>query len=190
MFADASNARGIGGYPVDRRNGIGLLQHYGMPTSFIDFTGCLDVAIFFALHGASSGDEVVIYSLDRSRLVGNAICFELDFLCLPLSEGGIRHRHLRQDAFVVGPAYWMAADSHIGFNLYAEPYLDAVAMHSFVKQRGDVASIADVLSLNDDPIPHHLVNLVELWAEQRLSGQLDPDISGCMQEMLSYRGVV
>src|SRR5689334_11889321 len=107
MFSDASLfASGIGGYHVGRRDGIGLFQHYGLPTPFLDFSGCIDVAIFFALLTAKPGDQAVIYVLDRSLIPAEAVCFELQFFCLPLNEGGNRHRHLRQDAFVLGPTHF------------------------------------------------------------------------------------
>src|SRR4051812_14266085 len=58
MMRDASIfATGIGGYTVNRRDGIGLLQHYGIPTPFIDFTGTLDVAMFFALLNTQPGNQ-------------------------------------------------------------------------------------------------------------------------------------
>jgi hypothetical protein len=189
MFREADLfAKGIGGYMVGRRDGVALLQHYGLPTPFIDFTGCLDVAIFFSLLGAAPGDEAVIYVLNRSKLLDTALAFELDFLCLPFSEGGRRHRHWRQDAFVVGPEDWKSPPAGVTFDLLKFPYKDAIEIHTFTVRDGDRADIADILSLKDDPIPHHLLALIQLWAQQKLSSELHQDIKACLSEMIAYVG--
>jgi FRG domain-containing protein len=157
LFRDASIfATGIGGYRVTRRDGIGLFQHYGIPTPFIDFSGCLDVALFFALLGSPPGDDAVIYVLDRAQLPECAISFELDFLCFPFNEGGSRHRHLRQDAFVVGPAKWQHGMCHKDFDLLSAPFRPALSAQLFTVSADDRVAIANILSLSNDPIPRIL----------------------------------
>jgi hypothetical protein len=89
---------------------------------------------------------------------------------------------------VVGPADWSSATAHVGFDLLAPTSGKAIAAHPFVKQVGAYAGIADILSLDGDPIPRHLVDLVHLWAEQRLTEPLHVDVEKCLQEMQAYRG--
>ncbi len=186
LFSDASLfATGIGGYHVSRRNGIGLLQHYALPTPFIDFSGCLEVAVFFSLLGATAGTDAVIYVLDRSLLPATALSFELDFFALPPSEGGLKHRHWRQDAFVVGPKDWVSSSSHAGFDLNCAPFKSAITTHTYTVSASDQAQISDIMSLTNDPLPHCIAGLIELWASQRLSEPLHNDmrsITGTVSE--------
>jgi hypothetical protein len=175
----------IGGSHVSRRDGIGLFQHYGLPTPFIDFSGCLDVAIFFALLGASVGTQAVIYSRPpQAARVGGIV--ELDFFCLPPTDGGLKHRHWRQDAFVVGPAEWQSTKCHVDFDLASPPFELALMTHQFTVSAGYRADIADIMSLSGDPLPNHLADLIDLWARERLSEPLHGDIRASLREMLSY----
>jgi len=187
MFKDARVfASGIDGWPVSRRHGIGLFQHYGLPTPFVDLSGYVDVAIFFALLGASVGTQAVIYVLDRFKLPESAVSFELDFLCLRPTDGGLKHRHLRQDAFVVGPAKWHRNKCHVNFDLALPPFKPALTPHQFTVSSGDRADIGDIMSLRGDPLPNRLADLVDLWARERLAEPLHGDIRASLQEMLSY----
>ena len=112
--------------------------------------------------------------------------FELDFFCLPPTHGGLKHRHWRQDAFVVGPADWQRPTCHVNFNLASPLFETALTTRQFTVSAGDRADIADIMSLSGDPLPNHLANLIDLWARERLSEALHGDIRANLRKMLSY----
>lgn len=57
---------------------LSVMQHYGCPTRFVDFSACFWTAIFFAAHGANGYHDLGLYRLDcinsdESNIGGNKL---------------------------------------------------------------------------------------------------------------------
>lgn len=175
--------QGLRGYTIDHLDGVAVLQHYGWPTPLIDLTGTLEVAIFFALHGASAGSRAVIYVVDAHKLPEEAIVVDHTFLTHTLDDGGIRHRWLRQDGFAVTTRSWRAATDAREFDLLAAPLSSALETHEFSVTDVERLELADVLSTAGDPIPQHLQNLLRLFCDQQFEGTLAPKLAEVVKRM-------
>ena len=101
-------AAGVTGYIIEKEHDrLSILQHYILWSPLIDLTGTPKIALYFALLGATSGQECVVYSVDRNKAdVQDVVFSDHFFLALPLQEGGLQHRWLKQDGYSVGPEDW------------------------------------------------------------------------------------
>ena len=128
--------QGLRGYSIDYLDGIAILQHYGWPTPLIDFTGSLEIAVFFALLDAKPGSEAVVYVLDTEALPDQALVLDHGFLTHPLDDGAFGCRWLRQDGFAVTTKEWTDATEARAFDLLAAPFLAAIEAHKFTVADG------------------------------------------------------
>jgi len=177
--------RGLRGYSISHLDGVALIQHYGWPTPLIDFTGTLEVAVFFALFRATAGSEAVIYALDQTQLPQNAVVVDHEFLTHGVSDGGLRHRWLRQDGFAITPRDWQMADICRSFDLLSKSFHAALGPHYFVMHPQDEPSIADVLDQTSDPIPAHIQNLLRLFCDHQFGSDLHPKLQGIIQGIVN-----
>ncbi len=168
--------QGLRGYSIGHLDGVAVLQHYGWPTPLIDFSGVLEVAVFFALFGATPKSEAVIYVLDRESLPDDAEFVDHDFLTNELSDGGLRHRWLRQDGFAITPRDWRMADTARSLNLLADSFRPALDHYAFQVSDDDTAEIADVLDQQGDPIPENVQNLLRIFCEHQFGDELHPHL--------------
>jgi hypothetical protein len=168
--------QGLRGYSIGHLDGVAVLQHYGWPTPLIDFTGVLEVAVFFALFGAKPHSDAVIYVLDRAHLPPEAEFVDHDFFTHELSDGALRHRWLRQDGFAITPRDWRMADTARSFDLHSDSFQAALTPYPFHVSPGDSADIADILSERDDPIPVHVQNQLRIFCEHQFGNELHPHL--------------
>jgi hypothetical protein len=179
-------ARGLRGYSVSPVDGVAVLQHYGWPTPLIDFSGVLEVAVFFALFRAKLGAEAVIYVLDRTKLPDNVVFVDHDFLTNELSDGGTRHRWLRQDGFAFTSQNWQVPDVGPKFDLLSDPFKPCLVSHPFTVRRDDASTLPDVLDQTADPLPAHLQNLLRLLCDHQFGANLHPDLRQIIDEIPVY----
>ena len=130
-----------------------LLQHYILRSPVIDLTGTPEVALYFALLGATTGQKCVVYAINPSEAEAPGVVFsDHSFLILPPRDGGAKHRWLRQDGYSVGPADWSNVEAVDNFDLLT---LSGVDHMCFEKGHGDeklVSGLGDLESLDDDPL--------------------------------------
>ena len=175
--------QGLRGYTIDHLDGVAVLQHYGWPTPLVDLTGTLEVAVFFALRGASSRSPAIIYVVDTHKLPGNGVVVDHTFLTHTLSDGGLRHRWLRQDGFALTTRDWRTATDARDFDLLSVPFNSALEAHEFIVTDHDRSEIADVLSTVGDPIPQHLQHLLRLFCSDHFGGAFAPKLSEIVERM-------
>jgi hypothetical protein len=175
--------QGLRGYTIDHLDGVAVLQHYGWPTPLTDLTGSLEIAVFFALHGASAGSRAIIYVVDTQQLPENGLVVDHSFLTHTLGDGGLRHRWLRQDGFGLTTRDWRTATDAREFDLLAAPFRSALEAHEFTVAHSDRSESVDVLSTVGDPIPQHLQNLLWLFCDQQFQGELAPKLGDIVKGM-------
>ncbi len=162
---------------IDHLDGVAVLQHYGWPTPLIDVTGTPEVAVWFALHGASVGSLAVVYIVDTEKLPEQVLVVDHDFLTHTLDGGGLRHRWLRQDGFALTTRDWRAATDARDFDLLNSTFAPAIEAHQFTVSDADCTELDHVLSTAGDPIPQHLQNLLRLFAQHQFDGALTPKLA-------------
>ena len=167
---------GVTGYRIEEgHDRLSMLQHYILRSPVIDLTGTPMVALYFAILGAEVGQECVLYSVDRSKAENPEVVFsDHFFLALPLEDGGLKHRWLRQDGYSVGPLAWSDPDKVSAFDLLK---LDGVSWMCFEKGPDDkelVAELGDLESLDDDPLASKVRGVVTSIAKSL--GVFSPDI--------------
>ena len=175
--------QGLRGYAIDHLDAVAVLQHYGWPTPLVDVTGTSEVAVFFALHGASAGSRAVVYVIDTQELPEQVLVVDHGFLTHTLDDGGLRHRWLRQDGFALTTNDWRAATDARDFDLLNPTFAQAIEAHEFLVSTADRADLPDVLSTASDPIPQHLQNLLRLFAQHQFEGELAPKLAGIVDGM-------
>jgi hypothetical protein len=175
--------QGLRGYTIDHLDGVAVLQHYGWPTPLIDVTGTLEVALFFALHGAPGGSRAVVYVIDTRKLPERVVVVDHDFLTHTPDDGGRRHRWLRQDGFALTPRDWRSATDAREFDLLSSTLAPAIEAHEFTASGSDHTELADVLSTVGDSIPRHLQNLLRLFAQHQFEGALTPKLAEIVDRM-------
>ncbi|HNP82743.1 MAG TPA: FRG domain-containing protein [Nitrospira sp.] len=175
--------QGLRGYTIDHLDGVAVLQHYGWPTPLVDVTGTPEVALFFALHGASVGSRGVVYAIDTQRLPEQVLVVDHEFFTHPLDDGGLRHRWVRQDGFALTTRDWRAGTDARDFDLLNPTFAQAIEAHEFVVSTRDRTDLADVLSTAGDPIPRHLQNLLRLFAQHQFEGDLAPKLAAIVDGM-------
>jgi hypothetical protein len=62
-------------YSLDEQRAWGLLQHYGIPTNIVDFTGSLDFAFAFAARGESEIGRIAVLKLPEAFAAARVINF-------------------------------------------------------------------------------------------------------------------
>lgn len=149
-------AQGVTGYTVKSElDRLGLLQHYVGLSPLLDLTGTPEVALYFALLGSRPGDECVVYALDTDAQPPNERQFDLtdhSFLLLPLNEGGLQHRWVKQDGYGLCPKGWPALTDIVGFDLLR---LLGLKEYRFLRRENDseiVAKLGDLESIEGDPL--------------------------------------
>jgi hypothetical protein len=150
-------------YSLNERQAYGLLQHYGLPTTIMDFTGDLTNAFAFAASGVSSVGRVAVLTLPG--------CLErvTDLTDHPWAE-----RAQRQAAFGVVPPDGLvdlkseAARSRLGLRWYEFP----VALSD---RECLLTKIEELLRWTDDPsagfLRFHITEFVEAH------GKLSPELT-------------
>jgi hypothetical protein len=147
-------AAGITGYSIpNEHDRLAILQHYIGRSPVIDLTVTPEIALYFALSGAITGSTCVVYSLDRSKCTSCDVTFsDHSFLALPLKDGGMKHRWLRQYGYSVGPTKWRDVDEVQNFDFLRLPGVDSV---SFTKDSDDdqlVSHLGDLEDTSSDPL--------------------------------------
>jgi hypothetical protein len=149
-------------YSLDEHQSIGLLQHYGLPTWLIDFTGHLGYAFAFAAAGESPVGRVAVMP---SRLA-NAARRLVDLRENPWAE-----RARRQAAFgsiTTDDLRDLKSDeARSQFNVRWYEFAISREDHAFLKDRH-----AQLVSLSDDPNAGFLRFHVTEYVEER--GKFSP----------------
>jgi hypothetical protein len=145
---------GLTGYQIrSPHDALAVIQHYLIKSSVIDVTGTPEIALYFALLDPASTETRVVYAADEAVLKGAGwVVTDHAFLALPLSQGGFKHRWLRQDGFTIGAANW--GDLHAARTLDFLQ-LPSVASFTFRRRPGDealVSSLGDLETVEDDPL--------------------------------------
>src|SRR5579864_5317569 len=142
-------------YSLDEPHAYGLLQHYGLPTTIVDFTGNLSYAFAFAASGKATVGRVAVLRLPEASEFTRVI----DFTGHPWAE-----RAQRQAAFgVVPPAELMdlksdAARTRLGLHWYEFPV--SLSDHDYL-----YGKTQELLRWTDDPsagfLRFHITEFVE-----------------------------
>ena len=162
-----SNAAAVTGYGIKKEHDrLAILQHYVLRSPVIDLTGTPMVALYFALQGARLGQECVVYSVDRDKAERSNVVFsDHFFLILPLPEGGLQHRWLKQDGYSIGPKHWKDLKVVENFDMLK---LDGIGCMRFVKQLDDdklVKDLGDLESVENDPLASKVRGVVNSLAK-------------------------
>ena len=163
---------GLRGYKISSLNGMAVLQHYGWPTPLIDLTGTVEVAVYFALSGARVGQTAVIYKLDCVAIPVETIIVDHDFLTHETDDGGLRSRWLKQDGFAIVPKNWIDPEGR-QFDLLSCEFAKSLTAYEFTVKAEDQANIANFYSIQDDPIPQQLQQLLRLYCQETFKNGLD-----------------
>lgn len=169
-FFYACGKTGVTGYSIENAHDrLSILQHYIRRSPVIDLTGTPRVALYFAILGAEIGQKCVVYSVDRSKAEAPGVVFsDHPFFILPLEEGGLQHRWVKQNGYSVGPENWSNSDKVKEFDLLK---LDGVNRMCFKKGPGDeklVEELGDLESLlDDDPLASRVRGFVTAIAKSR-----------------------
>ena len=157
-------------YELDEHAAWGLLQHYGMPTPMIDFTGDLSVAFSFAVGEVADIGRVAALPLNVAKGSG---------LLVDLHDHKWAHRAQQQAAFaLVAPTYLLdlkspAARAPMQLEWFEFPVTDADRAYFASKQR-------KLLNISDDPsagfLRFHLTEYVEA------NGKFSPDLTEWLLE--------
>lgn len=94
--------------------------------------------------GSSVGDECIVYALDASLHAGDDSELRIvdhSFLPLPLADGGLQHRWLRQDGYAACPKGWPSLDAVVEFDLLRVHDLREL---KFLRRADDLQMIADL----------------------------------------------
>ena len=147
-------AAGVTGYSIPlEHDRLAILQHYIGRSPVIDLTATPEIALYFALLGANPGSECVVYSVDRAASTPQVAVFsDHSFLTLPLKDGGLKHRWLRQDGYSVGPAEWRDTDAVYKFDLLQLPGVESAR---FTKDSEDdqlISHLGDLEDTASDPL--------------------------------------
>lgn len=157
-------------YELDEHAAWGLLQHYGMPTPLIDFTGSLSVAFTFAAGEKADIGRVAVLPLSVAKGRG---------LVIDLHDHKWAHRAQQQAAFaLVAPTNTLdlkasAARAQMRLEWFEFPVTDA--------DRAYLASERQkLLNISDDPsagfLRFHLTEYVEA------NGKFSPDLAEWLLE--------
>lgn len=176
----SSAAKGVTGYSIENvHDRLAILQHYVGRSPVIDLTGTPEIALYFALLGASDC-ECVVYSVNRECVKSAGVAFSNhSFLMLPAHSGGLKHRWIRQDGYSVSPACWNDLSVVTEFDLLM---LDGVESKQFRVYRNDYDLVRDLGDLEDtasDPLAMAVRGAVTAIA--RSLGLLTPGITGILQ---------
>jgi hypothetical protein len=149
-----TTAHGVTGYHIpNEHDRLAILQHYVGRSPVIDLTATPEIAVYFALQGAETNRECVVYSIDRSIAASSDVVFsDHSFLALPLHSGGLKHRWLRQDGYSVGPVRWRDQDVVRRFDLLR---LSGVESKCFVMDPADdelIRHLGDLEDAGSDPL--------------------------------------
>jgi hypothetical protein len=149
-----SSRDGLTGYQIrSPHDALAVIQHYLIKSPVLDVTGTPEIALYFALLDPASTATRVVYAAEQAALKGAGwVVTDHAFLALPLNQGGIKHRWLRQDGFTIGAADWG--------DLYASRTLDFVQLpsvesYTFRRRAGDEALVnclGDLETVEDDPL--------------------------------------
>lgn len=163
-------AMGVTGYLIkNEHDRLSILQHYIRRSPVIDLTGTPEIALYFAILGAEIRQKCVVYSVDRSKAEVPGVVFSDHsfFFALPLEDGGLKHRWIKQDGYSVGPDNWFDSNKVEEFDLLE---LDGVSCMCFEKGPNDaklVAELGDLESLDDDPLASKVRGVVTSIAKSR-----------------------
>ncbi len=176
-----SSAAGVTGYAIEKgHDRLAILQHYILRSPVIDLTGTPKVALYFALQGAELGQECVVYSVERNKAEVSGVVFsDHFFLALPLDEGGLQHRWLKQDGYSVGPENWADPEVVQNFDMLK---LNGISCMRFVKQRDDgelVKDLGDLESVKHDPLALRVRGAVNAIAKSL--GSLSPGVEQILE---------
>lgn len=153
-------AAGVTGYAVPSNlDRLGLLQHYVGLSPLLDLTGTPEIALYFALLGSKPEDECVVYALDTEAQPPDERPFDLtdhSFLLLPLNEGGIQHRWIKQDGYGICPKGWPALTEIMEFDLL---HVEGLQEYRFLRHEKDseiVRGLGDLETVENDPLSGHV----------------------------------
>lgn len=159
-------------YEPDEHAAYGLLQHYGMPTPMIDFTGNLSVAFAFAAAGKKNIGRVAALPLNIAKSGG---------LVIDLHDHKWAERAQRQAAFAFVPAVNFldlkspAARAQLQLQWFEFPITEADRAHLANQQQ-------KLVNISDDPsagfLRFHLTEYVEA------SGKFSPELTEWLLERI------
>ena len=159
-------------YSVEEHHSIGLLQHYGLPTSIVDFTIDLDTAFAFATAGNSTIGRIAVMPMWTSVRK----CRVID-----LTDHRWAERPRRQLAFgVIMPQEFAdlkssTARSHLEIRWYEFPVTDEDRQYLLPKYK-------DLVSHGDDPSAGFLRFHITEHVEEH--GKLPPALTDWLLERI------
>jgi hypothetical protein len=157
-------------YSLDKRQAIGLLQHYGLPTFMVDFTGHLGYAFAFAAAGTSGVGRVAVVPTCALSATGRLV---------DLSNHSWTERPRRQAAYGVITTKELhdlkseAARSQLNVSWYEFPVSDSD--RSCLKGKSE-----KLVSLADDPSAGFLRFHITEYVEVR--GKFSPELTAWLIE--------
>lgn len=208
LYKQAQKVAGaMEGYRVQKLDALAVLQHYGWPSPLLDWTSSLEIAVWFALFHAKPMYDCLVYRIDLSKVPRDLLVFQnrddeilaswqipdaedkgllLDhfFLTHPLDSGGLKHRWLRQEGFAITPAQFDLRERVASFDLLKHPVAEAIEARTFRHSRNDCSiETPDLLSLDNDPIPRRLQEIIPLVVQPWLQGPLCGDLQSILENM-------
>ena len=157
-------------YSLDEHEAIGLLQHYGLPTSMVDLTGHLGYAFAFATAGTSSVGRVAVVPSCALSATGSLV---------DLSDHPWAERPRRQAAFGVmlttepQDLKSQAAKSQLNVSWYE--FLISDLDRAWLRSKHE-----ELVSLSDDPSAGFLRFHITEYVESR--GKLSPELTDWLIE--------
>ena len=149
-----SSRTGIAGYEIrSAHDAVSIVQHYLVKSPVIDLTGTPEVALYFAIKNASREKLQVVYRA-RVGILQEAgfVVSDHDFLTLPLQEGGLKHRWLRQNGFTVGLPDWTNLDGARTLDFACLPGVEKFLFRAQPHEKALVAALGDLETVEGDPL--------------------------------------
>lgn len=158
---------------VEPEEAIALLQHYGWPTPYLDLTGDLDVAFFFAHSGYRPEDgEAIMYVLDTASLGKSHVIVSHDQVVDP----ALNIRWSRQNGYAIRPTSWIDMDEVRKLDLCKQPYVEEYAFQPCETRRALSAKKLLQYSTVDSAVTAQLEFLIDGIAEMCDFHPLAPEL--------------
>lgn len=180
-----SSRNGLAGYEIrSAHDAVAIIQHYLGKSPVIDMTGTPEVALYFAMKNASPEKLQVVYRA-RGGILQEAgfVISDHDFLTLPLNEGGLEHRWLRQNGFTVGVSDWTDLDGARALDLASLPGVEKFVFRAEPHEEALVVALGDLEKVENDPLAASVRSVFESVARSQ----------GCLEkvrEMMPCSGTV
>jgi hypothetical protein len=145
---------GLTGYRIEHpHDALAVIQHYLVKSPVLDLTGTPEIALYFALGNPTSRARRIVYAVEAGALrKSGLVVTDHGFLALPLDDGGLKHRWLRQDGYTVGTPDWTTLEGASKLDFAGLPTVESFEFELQLGEQKIVQHLGDLESVKDDPL--------------------------------------